>query len=486
MKDSLSSIRNPSIIGIYLLYSVLTVSLAYTLHPAPDEAVFAEPAAALSSTGHLRSTMITGAEQHVYFMPPLHFVVLAAWYKVWGVTFVSTRLFVAVFGLVLLMVWTMLFHRLDRQRYPLYVLALAINSTFLVSSARGRMDLECATFGLVGISSYLLLRDARIAAAFFIGSVLTALSCLTHPNGAYYFIGFWVISFYLDRGRWSFRLLCLACAPYAAAVLAWGVYIWQDPSDFFYQFSQNVQSMGRLSALQNPLQGIYREVVERYSGAFGFESAFQHPARIAKAIPLIGLAYIPLWLFPRFRFQSHTGPILLVGGVNAVLLALTDGQKRPYYVIHFMPALSVAFTATYLYLTSRERWRKIAYCIGGLYVASSLSLSFSRIKTDQFHTEFLPAMEYLSQRMTPSVRIARLPGEFLLARGFPLDPSSPVRILDADYIVTEGSHNGDLSWINLDIHPAVAADQLRWLLSKKYVLEYDRGSYQVFGRRAIP
>ena len=96
--------------------------------------------------------------------------------------------------------------------------------------------------------------------------------------------------------------------------------------------------MGRLKTITSPLQSIYREITVRYAGSFGLDSLRKQPLQAIKAITLVRYFLQPGILGHKASFQavSPVGP-LLAAVINALLLALINGQKRP--IISFISSL---------------------------------------------------------------------------------------------------------------------------------------------------
>jgi hypothetical protein len=311
-----------------------------------------------------------------------------------------------------------------------------------------------------------------------------ALSGLSHPNGVLYLVDFLVLTIWLDRKQWSARLVVLALFPYLAAAAAWGLYILQDPTDFVRQFFFNVYAAGRMSALASPLEAIPREFSMRYASAYGLASWRSHPFAILKAslLAAYGVALLT-WLTNRnFRKEAGIGAVLLVGGINAVLLTFIDGQKRTYYLIHVIPAMTATLIAWVLWARKQPRWRALslatALACGGVVT----SLHLSRIRADLYHREYLAAVSFVQSQRKPEMKLIYIEPEYGFALGFhaPMISDQTFGFYSGrkpDLIVTTFYHNRDLS--NASGLPVGAAEHVRRVLSNAR-LAFDLPKAQVF------
>jgi hypothetical protein len=440
-------------------YFLLAAGCIYTLLPTSDEGMFADPSVTLAQEGYLGSRITDpisatspGILRHTYYMPPLHFVLLAEWYRIFGVGLFSTRWLSAAFGAGLLVAWGFLFRGTYGRRSVWFVLALALDSTFVVAGASGRMDMECAALGFSALAVYLMLRAERFEMAVLCSATLIALSGMSHPNGILYAIDLLVLTIWLDRKRWSWRLAMTAMLPFLLAAAAWGAYILQDPADFARQFSYNATAAGRVNYIASPLKALYREVTLRYGEAFGLDAVRQNPVAALKAVILFAyLAGLVAWCTNRrFRARAGLGPLLLAGGINALWLGLLDGQKRVYYLIHVIPVLNAVLVAWALWAVEQRRRRIAALVLVLGCGCVQVALHASRIRADPYHREYAKAVEFVKSHITPAMKVVYIQPEF----GFGLKFEPPMlhdRTLGyysgrpPDMIVTTEYYNGDLT-----------------------------------------
>jgi 4-amino-4-deoxy-L-arabinose transferase-like glycosyltransferase len=110
-----------------LWYLVCCFCMALTRAPWYDEGFVVNPAYALFATGHPGVSVLDdkgpflpfpkridmrGIREHIYMEMPLHTVVLAAWFKVFGFGLVPARLFTTLCGLAIRLSWYCVVRRL--------------------------------------------------------------------------------------------------------------------------------------------------------------------------------------------------------------------------------------------------------------------------------------------------------------------------------------------------------------------------------------
>jgi 4-amino-4-deoxy-L-arabinose transferase-like glycosyltransferase len=471
------------VLAVYLL---LVSGYIYTMSPTPDEGMFADPAGTLATEGYLGSKIADphwaispGVVRHTYYMPPLHFVLLAGWYKIFGFGIFSTRWLSALFGVGWLLAWYRLFLPSYGRRALWFVLALAVDGTFILASASGRMDMECAAFGFGALAVYLTLRSRNFERAVLWSWTLIALSGLTHPNGILYAIDLLLITFWLDRSRWSWRTAMRALLPLALAGLAWGLYILRDPADFLQQFLYNAAAAGRMSDVTSPLRSLYREITVRYGSAFGMDSP-RSRASMFKAVILLGYVagFVGAVTHRKLRARTGIGPLLIAGVVNALWLALLDGQKRGFYLIHVIPVLSAALVAWAIWTPKKSFARVGAILLLAASAIVQVTLHASRVRSDPYHREYLPAMSFIKNVSAGMKNVYIQPEHgFGLRFGPPMLHDQTFGYYSGrtpDMMVTTECYNG-----NLILAEALPAD------ARRYVEQLFRGARLVYNERLV-
>jgi 4-amino-4-deoxy-L-arabinose transferase-like glycosyltransferase len=481
--------RRPILVAAVIAYCLLVSVSIVTLRPSNDEGMFADAALSLASRGRLASTVmeetgtaLSGTHRHIYYMPPLHFVLLAGCYKIFGFGLFQTRLLAAGFGLLLLAAWFAMLSALRTKSAAWSVLALALDSGFVVACSRGRMDLECAALGLSAVAAYLTLRRRSFRTAVLASSSLIVLSGLSHPNGLFYLIDTIALTLWLDRKRWSWRMVILALTPCIMGAAAWGAYIFQDPADFVRQFAANATMEGRLAFLAAPLSALYREATLRFGFVYEFRSLGHDPAILIKTLTSLIYLLPPLfWLVNReFRLAAPIGPILMVGSINFLLLSILDGQGSTFYLIHVLPSLNAALVAWFLWAQRLPRWRRIAIPIAIGWTLLQISMSVYRASRNAYRNDYMAVVNFMNSHINGNTRVVFAGQQYGFQLGFGPRLVTDMRLgflsgRTADMIEFDGPYSGEY----LEHFEKPLADHIRATMGR-YCLAYDTKSAQVF------
>ena len=125
--------------GILLLFLALGISTTLSRRVVANEGWFADPAYHLLTTGSLRttileseSTWLEGIDRHTYWILPLHPLVQAAWYKLFGFSLWSLRALSTAWGVVALGAWFLIASKLfNRSLATVATLLIAVSYTHL-------------------------------------------------------------------------------------------------------------------------------------------------------------------------------------------------------------------------------------------------------------------------------------------------------------------------------------------------------------------
>jgi 4-amino-4-deoxy-L-arabinose transferase-like glycosyltransferase len=423
LREGRKAAQIPVLVFCLLAFVVMAVVLAARRPPQADEGHFASAAAAIAFEGRFVMPMwtewIPTLNERVYSNMPLYFITLAAWFKAFGVDFLTMRLFSVLWGVVLIGAGYVILRSLsgDGRVATLGVVLLAFNYD-LVNFASARYDIMAAALNLAGVSAYLHYRVHNLGRAVLLGNVIVAAACLTHPYALFGMAGLLVFAIMLDRRRLRLQHLLIAASPYIVAGLAWGLYIIQDVDMFRAQFGTNASN--RTDALANPLHAIYSEFRDRYVVAFGgWRAGGPGIARVkVLLLAFYGIGVAGCLLSPTIRSRVEYRALLAYLLVSAGLLTFLESTRWYIYMVYIIPLYALC-TAIFLHDWLRRPGyrRHLAAAATAAFVLFCVFTLLFRAAINVHGVAFVPAVEYLQQH-TSAGDLVMAGGEFGIGLGF--------------------------------------------------------------------
>jgi 4-amino-4-deoxy-L-arabinose transferase-like glycosyltransferase len=478
-------------------FLVLSIGTAFTSRPITDEGLFADPAYTLATKGYMGSpalrdnTHLLRIAQRTYWIFPLDPLLQSVWYRVFGAGLFSMRSLSVCFGLLGLGSIFIFAWKLSRDlRVGLIALALtAVDYLYIYGSASGRMDVICAGLGYSGLAAYMALREKNFSLAILVGNALIVASGATHPNGFLYFIALVLLALYFDRRRLRWQHLPLALVPYLVAASLWGGYIARDPQAFLAQIRANAHDGGRLQGFRNPLMGFVREVTVRYATAYGFRAhSFGDDGPIyLKSLQLFAyLAGIAgALLIPELRRRSEIRALLLILLLCFVYLAVCDGQKAYYYLIHFVPIYAAVLAIVVNWLrTSRKVNLAAVTAVLVIIIAAQLAGLGYRIRLNAYGNVYAPAVKYLQENTRPG-QVINANIAFLFGLNFSNNLIDDAHLTNlSDYFVIDNEVAERLKNASVQ-NPALYDHVMAWL-ENCYARVYVYNSITIYSLRKTP
>lgn len=399
------------VLAAALIYCATAFRIASTKEPFIDEGWFASPAYNLAFHGFMGMSVIEptgtwfnaelkGIREYTYLIMPLHPVVLAAWFRVFGFGLLQTRLLSAFWGAIALAAWFFIVERLTRNAAAggLAALLLALDFTFLWSAADGRMDMMCVALGSAALAVYLKLREKNFDRALLAANCLAAASIFTHPNGVVWIAMLGALVLLYDWHRLRPRHLVVA-APYLVLLAGWGLYISRRPDYFLSQFIANlhppVGQGARGSGLLHPLWALRQEWY-RYQAEFGDAFWAAPVPAYAICIPFvlwtICAAAAIQWIRAR---DKALGTILLLFLLCLGFMTFADNLKTESYLGMIMP-LYAAVVATWFFASGIPR--RLAWLRYGLLAALMLfqiAVLGQKLQPNPLRDEFEPTVAFV-------------------------------------------------------------------------------------------
>jgi len=358
-----------------------------------DEGWIVSASAKLAREGTFGSDLFTGffgAEDHYYFNLPLHHLVLAAVFKVFGVGLVQARLVSALAGLAVLVLSYALGRRLGGRALALGAAALLVllrlnlapftGLTLTDLGATVRYDLVSLPYALGAV--FVLARKTRpgprdaALAGFLLG-----LACLTQFVGAFFLppLALYLLSLSLSRAR-RLALAGVLVAATLVPFLPYAAYVLPHWHDFRGQ-SRTVEQETAFTSPSFYLDNLAQEP-DRFRLGTGLDGLPNGPHEALKrpsarlALYLIGPA-AAVYIILQARRGSPAHRLLAFLLVGIVLeFALFESTKRFVYWVVVVPLLCLAIIdfglAVWRWRPPRVQARRLA-----LAAATAVALVFA-------------------------------------------------------------------------------------------------------------
>jgi 4-amino-4-deoxy-L-arabinose transferase-like glycosyltransferase len=226
---------------ILLVVAVCAPLLLKFPPPGGDEPGFIDPAINLLRQGHLGTTLygglIPGMARHVYWQPPLYFLVLAVWFKADGIGLIQARLLSVVLGAAVILIVYAYSRRFASAGAAFAAAALCSITIWCVIPFRvARMEPLCVSLILASALLYERATDTGHTADYGVCGLLAGLAALSHPMGLITPAAVAVDMMIRFRTRVFIRRETYALLiPFLACLAAWAIYILQDFPSFLAQ-----------------------------------------------------------------------------------------------------------------------------------------------------------------------------------------------------------------------------------------------------------
>lgn len=404
---ALSRQQKLALLLVAVVFLTAAAAVALTRSPWCDEAWFACAGFNLAAHSKLITPVIAaapedpktiGLDRHTYWVMPLHLLLQAGWYKLFGFGLITLRSISILWGLLALGSWFVIARELagELRIAVLTVALLGTDYVFILRGADGRMDMMSAALGYAALATYLLLRKRHLDLAVFCAHTLVVLSGLTHPNGGLLSLaGVAYLTLHYDRASIRGRHVALMAVPYLAGAAGWALYIAEDPRLFLAQFSGNASD--RLGAFRAPWSALRREIAERYLTAYGFQPGAPQAARL-KLLLLLGYAagLAGTLLLTHVRRTRGVPVLLVLTAMHLLFLALFDSTKQPAYLVYVMPLLS-AILAVWI-VSCRTRFAFLPTIVplaAAAFICLQLASVIHLVLENKYRSSYAPAAAFL-------------------------------------------------------------------------------------------
>jgi hypothetical protein len=390
---------------VLVCYFLFGLGRAFTTTPWNDEAWYSSPSWSLIHRGTTGTPLLETAGQfwqginsRTYWVVPLQFFVQVPWFKAFGFSLLSARLFALSWGWIGICCWGLFVRRLTRcSTIGVYaMLLLATDYQFVSQTALDRMDAMSLGLASLGLLAYVELRERHLSGAVFVSQCFVAACGLTHPTPAIpAFCGVVFLALYYDQARITWELFFLATIPYWIFAAGWWWYIRADPQMFYVQFVGNVTSLDRLGGFAHPLQAVLGEV-RRHIDMSGFAprmSPFYKVRSLAVVIYLVAAA--SLLLSKSTRRDPRIRPLLGLWLVYVASMTFYENTKEVKYAVHLVPVYNavVAVWLVSIWHKRVNRWVPILAAFV-FFLVNTGGLIYTTLK-DDYHKEYLPVADFL-------------------------------------------------------------------------------------------
>ena len=403
---------NYVLIGIILFSLLFAAGAALTRRPWCDEGWFASIGYSINHRGVMGMSIldphgyifhqnVEGIDRYTYWVMPAYPLLQAAWYRVFGLSLFSMRSISLFWGVVALVSWYTVVRWLTRDAAValLATFLLGTEQHFLFSAATGRMDMMCASLGLLAVALYIRLRQ-NFTLALFIASCVCAINLFTHPNAIFGILTIAVIVLYFDRNRVTIPALLLASCPFLILGSMWGLYVAKAPHFFAAQFQAQSRVPHRLELPLNPWKSLVQEIETRYASAYGLDRAF--PDNLNRIVPALYLLAVLVAIgVSELRRDIAVRILLAFTAISFVLLMCF--QKNWYYLVFIIP-----YYTALLAIVSAWFWRKYVslrvavVALLASFLAVQLGVVSFRIVHNDYHGRYLKAVEFLKHNAKPT------------------------------------------------------------------------------------
>ncbi len=402
-------LRTTAVAAMVVALLVLLIAATYRV-AQPDEGAFSSPAYNLAHHGFFGTTFadpgasrLPGVRERTYWVMPLYPLVQAGWLLVFPPTLLSVRLLTIL--LVPLVAWQVyrlaVFLTGDTAAALVAAALLPLEYAFLFTASWARPDILCLSCGLMGLTTYLGMRERNLVWALVWSNFWVALSGLTHPNGVLHLAALIMLVLRYDRSRLRWRMLAPVCAVYLLMATPWLIYIAQDSASFRGQMAANALNIRRFTSSWNPLRWVADELIQRYAFAYGLLSQQWLP-RLKSVALLSYLAVFAVIGFRRSLREKAGVHVLLLLWATYFSIQCVFNLKMAMYLVHILPvyAMLLAVVVVDLWRDSRAArpwlagWLAFSALLqaGGMaWVSRSKSGAYAQQDVAEFLNQHAPA-----------------------------------------------------------------------------------------------
>lgn len=192
MKIESDFLPSPKLLGIFIvIFFVLSSFLLFFTKFAPfmDEAIYFEMTTRLMRGEGLSTSLfrdfIPGVDQLAHWYPPIYFFSLVPFFKIFGASIFTMRMFSLLASLLVLALVFLISRKISKWRWAgiVTILILSLDHYFQTAALIGRMEILTIAFGVTAIFFHLRFLEQKQQVFNLLSGFFISLSCLTHPTG---------------------------------------------------------------------------------------------------------------------------------------------------------------------------------------------------------------------------------------------------------------------------------------------------------------
>lgn len=273
---------------------------------------------------------------------PVYFVLLSAFFKVFGWGLVQGRVFNLITALLTIGMTYLIARRLFNWRAGLIAVTTLISDQIFLERARLlRNDFAAAALAMLAFYLYEVAEDRKQSWLYVVSGLSAGAAVMCHTNALYMIgaIGFLILirhgfGAFKTKEIYQFSISALALMAYEI------VYDIIDYKNFQLQNREDKLHFKLLGQWENVLREI-RRYAHWYAGSVVFPSLPRTLLHLFQFLAVIAIAYLLLRCAARLRRGNVFGDprmrVLLVTVVVVLFLALLGGNKDIYYIAHLAP-----------------------------------------------------------------------------------------------------------------------------------------------------
>lgn len=339
----------------------------------PDEAIYGDISRNILLEGRLGTDLwkgfVEGTENHYYSLPPFSLYANAVWFKIFGFSIYTQRLFSVFLASIFLIIFYVLAQKLISTKKKLYnellplgaTLLLTVDSAFLKASRLSRPEIMVLL--LVATAMLLYLRSfeqksqkSQDKLLFFTGLIL-GIATITHFIAIGFAIGFALSYIYIQRENiLNIKLYYFLAGGFLTPIIVWLISIFPN-----YQYL--IDQLNLVSSSRN-------HTIPWYETVMGFSTL----SKLNYLFYILTSAF-----FIVFTFKNRKNSYILLSSLLITSWGFATLGELYWYTVYAVPFTYLAF---FILISHAVGWRTknvVSSAARTILVALSIFIFFSNL-----------------------------------------------------------------------------------------------------------